>query len=104
MTRPYILTKGAEADLRDITRYTVAQWGADQCRTYIADLEEKAEAVALGQGVFKDMSDLMPGLRVATSGKHYIFCVPRPDAPAVILAILHERMDILARLKSRLAI
>lgn len=104
MTPPYILTKGAEADLRDITHYTVAQWGTEQCRTYIASLEEKAEAVARGQGVFKDMSALMPGLRVATSGKHYIFCVPRPDAPAVILAILHERMDILARLKSRLTI
>ncbi len=104
MTRPYILTKGAEADLRDITHYTVAQWGVEQCRTYIAALEEKAELLALGKGAVKDMSALMPGLRVATSGKHYIFCMPQTDGPSIILAILHERMDILARLKSRLAI
>jgi toxin ParE1/3/4 len=103
LTRPYILTKGAEADLRDITHYTVAQWGTEQCRTYIAALEEKAEAVALGQGVFKDMSSLMPDLRLAISGKHYIFCMPQPSGPSIILAILHERMDILSRLKSRLA-
>lgn len=104
MTRSYILTKGAEADLRDITLYTVAQWGTAQCRAYIAALEDKVEAVARGQGIFKDMSSLMPGLRVATSGKHYIFCMPKTGSPSIILAILHERMDILARLKSRLTI
>jgi toxin ParE1/3/4 len=51
VTRAYILTKGAEADLHDITHYTVAQWGVAQCRTYIAALEEKAELVARWQGV-----------------------------------------------------
>lgn len=100
--RPYVLTRGAEADLRGIVRYTVDQWGAQQCRTYVAELEEAATAIALGQGVFKDMSSLLPGLRVAACGKHFIFCMPRPDAPALILAILHERMDVMARLKSRL--
>ncbi len=102
MTLSYILTKGAESDLRDITHYTVAKWGTEQYRIYMAALEEKVEAVARGEGAFKDMSSLMPGLRVATSGKHYIFCMPRSNAPAVILAILHERMDIISRLKSRL--
>jgi plasmid stabilization system protein ParE len=102
--RPYVVSKGAAADLRDITKYTLANWGEAQCRTYIAELEKAAVAVATGEGVFKDMSTLLPGLRVATSGKHYIFCVPRPDAPSIILAILHERMDILARLKSRLTV
>jgi toxin ParE1/3/4 len=33
---------------------------------------------------------------------HYIFCLPQHDAPALVVAILHERMDIMARLKHRL--
>lgn len=45
MTRPYILTKGAEADLRDIMRYTVAKWGENQCRVYMSDLAKKAETL-----------------------------------------------------------
>lgn len=102
MKKSYVLTKSAEADVRDITRYTLSQWGADQCRTYIAAIEERAEALATGQGLFKDMSVLIPNLRVALSGKHYIFCLPQPNAPAIILAILHERMDVVERLKSRL--
>lgn len=73
MTRCYVLSKGAEGDLRDITRYTLKQWGSGQCMRYMAALEQAVEAVAQGQGQFKDMSSLMPGLRVATSGRHCIF-------------------------------
>lgn len=104
MTRPYVLSNGAAADLREITRYTLAHWGEAQCRSYVAKLEAKAEALARGRGAFKDMSSVLPGLRAALAGKHYIFCMPRQGEPAVILAILHQKMDILARLKSRLTI
>lgn len=49
------------------------------------------------------MSSLLPSPRVAACGLRFIFCMPRPDASALMLEILHERMDILARLKSRLS-
>lgn len=81
----------------------VAQWGPQQCEAYVAALEERATALAQGQSPYKDMSSLLPGLRVAACGNHFIFFMPQPDAPALILAILHERMDIVARLKSRLS-
>ncbi len=102
MKKYYVLTKSAEADLREITRYTLEQWGVAQCSTYIADIEQKAEALATGKGIFQEMSALMPNLRVVLSGKHYIFCLPQQNAPAIILAILHEKMDVVARLKHRL--
>lgn len=102
MRKSYTLTKSAKADLQEITRYTLEQWGLAQCHTYIADIEKKAEALSTGNGVFKDMSAIMPNLRVAVSGKHYIFCLPQQNAPAIILAILHEKMDMIARLKHRL--
>ena len=44
----------------------------------------------------------MPGLRLATAGRHCLFSLARPAAPALILAILHERMDLMTRLKGRL--
>ena len=61
-----------------------------------------AEAVARGEGVFKDMGSLLPGLRMASCGKHYIFCMPQTGAPSIILAVLHELMDLMTRLKGRL--
>lgn len=100
--KTYLLTKSAEADLREVVRYTLKEWGEAQCSRYVAALEKQVEAVATGNGVFKVMDELLPTLRVALCGKHYIFCLPQAQAPAIILAILHERMDVVARLKKRL--
>ncbi|WP_425509902.1 hypothetical protein [Xanthomonas melonis] len=33
---------------------------------------------------------------------HYVFCLPREQAPSRIVAILHERTDIMVRLAGRL--
>lgn len=101
-SRHYNLTSEAEADIRSIIRYTRKQWGDDQVRRYITKLEDGITRLATAQGPFKDMGLLYPGLRMSGCQQHYVFCLPREDAPALIVAILHERMDLMARLTSRL--
>lgn len=102
MTQSYVLSEAAAADLREIVRYTLANWGEEPCRAYVAALARTSQELATGQGVFKSMETLLAGLRVAKSGKHYVFCVPQQGRPALILAILHERMDLISRLNGRL--
>lgn len=102
MSRDYILTRGAASDLSEIIRHTNEQWGETQCMTYIGQLEKTAIAVAKGEGAFKDLSAIHPQLRMARCGKHYIFCLPRQNDLSIILAVFHERMDIMERLRSRL--
>lgn len=102
MTTPYVLTAAAEDDLRSIIRYTRKQWGSAQVRSYIAKLEQGIVRLANAQGPFKEMGELYPGLRLVHCGHHYIFCLPRGAEPALIVAILHERMDLVMRLESRL--
>lgn len=102
MTISYALSSAAEADLRDIIRYTRKQWGDSQTRSYVAKLELCIESLATGQGFFKDMAALYPGLRMVLCEHHYIFCLPRADAPALVVAIFHERMDLMTRLADRL--
>lgn len=104
MTRPYVLSRGAAADLRDIVRYTVETWGEAQSVAYVAELEAAACEVAQGQGAFKELDDLLPGLRVRRAGTHVLFYLPRQNRQTLILAILHERMDLIARLKERLGL
>ncbi|EGB2808540.1 type II toxin-antitoxin system RelE/ParE family toxin [Salmonella enterica] len=98
----YILTTDAEADLRGIIRYTRKQWGAAQVRRYIARLEHGIAGLAAGRGSFRDMSELFPELRMMHCEHHYVFCLPRGGAPALVVAIFHERMDLMARLSERL--
>ena len=102
MTPSYVLTAAAEADLRDIIRYTRKQWGDEQVRNYVAKLHHGMEDLANGRGFFKDMTALYPRLRMARCEHHYVFSLPRDDAPALVVAILHERMDLMTRLADRL--
>lgn len=98
----YVLTDAAEADMRGIIRYTRKQWGDEQVRSYIAKLEQGIARLAASQGTFKDMSALYPALRMARCEHHYVFCLPRETAPALVVAIFHERMDLMTRLTARL--
>ncbi len=98
----YVLAPGAQADLRDIARYTRRQWGKPQALKYRDRLEKCAETIALGEGRSKDLSDIHPGLRMVRCEHHFIFCLPRGEAPALIVAILHERLDLMRRLATRL--
>ncbi len=102
MTAPYVLLPAAEADLRDIIRYTRQQSGDAQTRSYVAKLQRGIENIAAGQGLSKDMAALYPGLRLAHCEQHYIFCLMREGAAALVVAIFHERMDIMLRLADRL--
>ncbi|MBC8947377.1 MULTISPECIES: type II toxin-antitoxin system RelE/ParE family toxin [Xenorhabdus] len=98
----YVLTEAAEADLRSIISYTRKQWGNVQARRYVTTLKKGIERLACGKGSFKDMSELFPALRMARCEHHYVFCLPRDGAPALIVAIFHEKMDLLTRLTDRL--
>ncbi len=102
MTSTYVLASAAEADLREVIRYTRKQWGDAQTRSYMAKLGAGMESVAAGEGFFKDMSGLHPGLRMIRCEHHYVFCLPRDNAPALVIAIFHERMDLMVRLADRL--
>lgn len=102
MTRCYVLTAAAESDLRSIVRYTRKQWGDVQVRRYIATLEHGIASLAAGRGAFKDMSVLFPALRMGRYEHHHVFCLPREEAPALIVAVFHERMDLMTRLAERL--
>ena len=103
MTRHgYVLTDAAEADMREIIRYTRKHWGDTQVRRYITKLELGIARLVARQGVFKEMDALYPALCMARCEHYYIFCLPREQAPALIVAIFHERMDLMARLAGRL--
>lgn len=60
-------------------------------------------SLASGKGAFREMSEIYPTLRMAHCEHHYVFCLPRKRAPALIVAILHERMDLMIRLAERLS-
>ncbi len=98
----YVLTVAAETDLREIIRYTHAHWGDAQVRRYVSKLEQGIARLAARQGRFAELSKLHPALIMSRCEHHYIFCLHRDEEPALIIAILHERMNAVARVANRL--
>ena len=104
MSQAYVLTAAAEADVRSIIRYTRQQWGDAQVRAYMAKLDQGIARLAQGLGSCRDMSDMHAGLRMSRCEHHYAFCLDRDIDPPLIVAILHERMDLIQRLGDRLSL
>ena len=88
--------------MREVIRYTRKQWGDDQTRSYVGKLTRGIERMAAGQATTKDIAAIYPGLRMVHCEHHYIFCLHRNDAPALVVALFHERMDLMTRLADRL--
>jgi toxin ParE1/3/4 len=88
-------------DLRGIVSYTAERWGVKQVRKYMAGLERQMARVASGEAHTKPLGHVLDGLKVGRYERHYIFAVERSDAPLLILAVFHEKMSVIDRLKKR---
>jgi len=98
----YIFTREAAQDLDGIVDYTRRLWGDAQARRYMAQMRECLGKIAGKSGRFRMDATFSHPVRVMRCQHHYIYCLPREDEPALILAILHEKMDLVARMAERL--
>lgn len=101
--RPYELTSAAKADLREIVRYTIERWGEEQAEHYAKSLEAEFLKIASNKVVSRQFLPSYPQVRVTKCQHHYIFYVLRESNLPYILAVLHERMDLIHRLQERLS-
>jgi toxin ParE1/3/4 len=81
--------------------YTVDTWGVEQARKYEHDLTRRFREIADDATRTKAALIGRDDIRVSRCEHHYFFSVTREGA-TVILAVLHERMDLLVRLRDRL--
>jgi toxin ParE1/3/4 len=98
VNRPAVFRPKAVADLDAIWRYTARHWGATQADAYVRAIVETCRAVARGEHTGTDASDLRPGYRKLRIGRHIAFYRPKDDGSVEVVRILHERMDLPARL------
>lgn len=96
------ITVEAEKDLEGVVEYTANTWGLEQVRKYMAALGRCMERLAKGDEPYKSLDKLYPGIRMMHCQHHYIFGVTRENQPFLIVAVLHERMELMQRLKRRL--
>lgn len=96
------LAPDAEQDLVEIATYTVATWGAARSVRYEAELTACLRGLAAGNLRVRRPIALRPDILVRRCGHHFVFALRRDRAPLLVLAVLHESMDLMQRLRSRL--
>ncbi len=100
--KSYRLTRDAEQDLQNIANYTVKKWGVKALKTYHDGLGTTFNAIGSRDIVTRQFSDVLPHVFVTKFKYHFIFYLSKPNIKPVIIGVIHERMDIVNRLNSRL--
>lgn len=98
----YELTVPAQEDLKEIARYTLTEWGEKQSLHYAELLEKRFREIAARTAHSRPFSNRLPQVLVSRCEHHYIFYIHPEKKPPCIIAVLHERMNMLARLTDRL--
>ena len=98
----YELAEAAEADLQSIALYTISKWGSKQAARYGIILDSPFEAIGTGRARSRVFLPHRPELRISHVEHHYVFYLDREKQCRLILAVLHEYMDLMTRLRARL--
>lgn len=95
----FFLTQKALGDLKAIARYTDIKWGRKQRNHYLQEMDACFHALAEKPDTGKACDDIIPGYRKQRVHKHMVFYrMLSNNLDIEIVRILHERMDIEARL------
>jgi len=83
-------------------RLPLKQWGKKQSLHYASLLETRFLGIADRTSLSRSFSEHYPQIQVTRCEHHYIFYIHPEGKLPCIIAVLHERMDKIARLKYRL--
>ena len=90
----YDISKEATEDLYHIWEYTVDTWSEDQADKYYAILEASFDKIASAPcKVGKPYDEIITGIRGYHVRRHIVFYTVHGNGRALIVRILHEKMD-----------
>jgi len=87
------VSNAAQADIREIGRYTQKQWGKDQRRVYLDGLNDRFLLLANTPLLAAERQTLDPPVRIHPYEKHLIVYVIE-EGSILIIRVLHQSMDI----------
>ncbi|MDP6567161.1 MAG: type II toxin-antitoxin system RelE/ParE family toxin [Alphaproteobacteria bacterium] len=94
------VSKKARADIVDIGLYTQRRWGREQRRKYLSGLETGFARLADNPNLAAERTEFDPPVRIHRHERHLIVYRAKGDG-ILIIRVLHESMDIAARLPDR---
>lgn len=100
MIPAFRLTSDAQADLIEIRRYTLQQWGAEQSRKYLREILNTIGLLAETPALGKSRPDVGATVHSFPQGSHIIYYVVH-EQQLVVFGVLHKRRAPFAHLAER---
>ncbi|MCF8294613.1 MAG: type II toxin-antitoxin system RelE/ParE family toxin [Bacteroidales bacterium] len=91
-------TNKAVDDLSSIWNYSFLKWSEFQADTYYWMLMESCKMISINPNIGKKYTNIAASLKGYKSGKHIIFYRQYEENSVEIIRILHEQMDLNARI------
>ena len=99
---PYELAPKVESDLEGIFDYTIDRWGIEQAQRYRGKLVAHFERIAQKNAKVRPFLKHWKDLQISKCEHHYVFHLNRGNKPPLVVAVLHENMNLVCRIKERL--
>jgi toxin ParE1/3/4 len=100
MSQPkYRISHAAIQDLEAIWQYTQKNWSIEQADRYYRLIIGEIEFVAENPEAGKSYEQFKKGYRASKVKSHLLFYRKIESEPIEVIRILHQRMDLKARLK-----
>jgi toxin ParE1/3/4 len=95
------LTRRALSDIREIERYSIAQWGRKTTSKYLDEIEAALDRLSENPALLRRQPEFAPGLCFYRIRSHFLVCDFRQRS-IVVLAVIHSSMDLPSRLSELL--
>lgn len=89
----------AVKDLEEIWIYTKQTWSVEQADRYYNLIIDEVEFISLNPNLSRDKNYIKEGYRSTKVKSHVIYYKSDEDGFILIVRILHQRMDVEARMK-----
>ena len=97
---PAKIFAAAESRLIEIWDYTLEKWGEKQADAYVRGLVAALHSLALNRQRWRKVPDrTLAGVWFARHEHHYIFFRELSGGTVGVITVLHESMDLPARIK-----
>ena len=98
MAIKFTLSEDALNDLRRVGRYTQKEYGVEQRKNYLAQLDKRFVQLSKSPHLGRERPEIKPGFKSIVEGKHVIFYRVK-DTNIEILRVLHGNMDLKRRIE-----
>jgi len=87
----YGLTSDAQADLSEISRFTLDQWGQAQALKYLSEMRQTMRLLSRAPAIGTRRPEVGPGIFSFPHGSHVIYYTSG-ERQLMVFAVLHKSM------------